>query len=136
MPTVFDVKFRALARKLIAKFGVTTGTYTRVIAGGMNDDTNKVEGSTTDTQPLPMSPPIRYDQAEIDGTNIKYDDFIIYIAAPDFEEAFDPALKVIPEDIIEVNGVTVRVIKPDPIYSGEQVAAYKIQVRKGPNSAF
>ena len=136
MPTVFDATFRALAKKLVAKFGVSTGIYTKITHGTMNDNTNKVEGSTTNAQPLIMSPPVRYEQSEINGTTIKYDDFKIYITAPDFEDVFGASVKVEPEDILEVNGITLRIIEPNPIYSGEQVAVYKIQVRKGQESAF
>lgn len=134
MPTAFDTKFRALAKKLVAKFGVTTGIYTKITHGTMNDDTNKVEGGSTNAQSIAMSPPVRYDQADIDGSNIRYEDFKVYIAATDFEDAFGAAATVDTEDILEINGITLRIIEPDPIYSGEQVAVYKIQVRKGPDA--
>jgi hypothetical protein len=100
----------------------------------MNDDTNRVEGGSTNVQSVPMSPPIRYKQAELSNTNIQFDDFQIYIAAEDFEAVFGAGAKVEPEDIIQINGITLRIIEPNPIYSGEQVAVYKIQVRKGPDA--
>lgn len=136
MPTTFDVSFRALAQKLVAKFGVSTGTYTLITHGTMNDDTNKVEGSTTNAQVITMSPPVSYKKEDIDGSLILSDDFKVYIAAPDFETAFGANAKVQTDDIVLINGITARVIEANPIYSGEQVAAYAVQLRRGQNVAF
>lgn len=132
--TVFDTKFRALAKNLIGKFGVTTGVYTSIGVGVMNDDTNSIEMQDSAQQNLVMSPPVRFDRRDIDGTLITYDDFRVYIAAPDFEDAFTSSTFPKTSDILEINGITLSVIQPNPIYSGELVAAYRLQVRKGQNA--
>lgn len=129
MPTVFDTKFRALATKLVTKFGITNGTYTKITHGTMNDDTNKVEGGSVTANVIPMSPPIRYNQTDVDGTLIRSDDYLIYIPAPDFEDAFGASAEIETVDFIEVDSRKLRIINTDPIYSGEQIAVYKLQVR-------
>ena len=58
------------------------------------------------------------------------------IAAPDFEDAFGSGAVINTSDIITVNGIQLRVKAPGPIYSGELVAAYIVQARKGHENAF
>ena len=89
MATRFDIKFRALAVKLIAKFGVTlaNGSITRVSPGTMDQDTGII-ANTTATENVPMSPPVSYKQSDINGTTIQSDDFKIYIAGSDWDTAF------------------------------------------------
>jgi len=135
MATVFDTKFRALAVKLINRFGVTlgNGTIKRVTPGLMNQDTGKI-GNTTSDQIIPMSPPIGYKQGDIDGETIRRDDFKIFVAGADWDAAF-PAEELKPNEVLIINGITVRVLDPNPIYSGDQVALYAMQCRKGSGNA-
>ena len=132
MPTAFDTKFRKLAKKLLKKFGITTGSYTQITTGVMNDDTNTVT-NTENTLQIQMSPPLGYSQQDQALETIQSDDYKIFIAGPDWDDKFPTAQPEVNDRIVLPFGsFTVVFIKP--IYSGEQIAAYQIQVRKG--SAF
>ena len=131
MATAFDIRFRALAVRLIAKFGVTigNGVVVRYTPGVMDQATGKIVVAE-DSQTVPMSPPVDYKKGDIDGTNIQEDDFIIYIAGADWDDAF-PAEELKPHELLTVNGISTRVIQPNPIYSGDLIAAYAAQCRRG-----
>ncbi|HHZ64113.1 MAG TPA: hypothetical protein EYN51_01215 [Flavobacteriales bacterium] len=81
-----------------------------------------------------MSPPIGYKQGDIDGETIRRDDFKIFVAGADWDAAF-PAEELKPNEVLIINGITVRVLDPNPIYSGDQVALYAMQCRKGSGNA-
>lgn len=129
MPTKFDPIFRKLAKDMVALFGVTNGMYNQISPGKMNDDTNTVQIGQN-SQKMQMSPPLRYARENVDGTKIRSDDSRIYIAAPDFEDVFSDEVPKT-DDTICVNEILFKVIKPHPIYSGDQVAAYRLQCRRG-----
>ena len=131
MATSFDLKFRALAVKLIKKFGVTlgNGTVARVTPGVMDQSTGKIV-NTTDVKIISMSPPVRYKQKDIDGTSIQSDDFKVFIAGADWDAAF-PGEELKPNEVLILNGITVRVLEPNPVYSGDLIALYAMQCRKG-----
>lgn len=132
MPTVFDKKFRKLAKKLLKKFGITTGSYTQITTGVFDDDSNTVSNSEN-TQQIQMSPPLGYSQQDRALETIQADDFKIFIAGPDWDDKFPITQPEVSDRIVLPFGAfTVVFIKP--IYSGELIAAYQLQVRKG--SAF
>lgn len=131
MATANDIKFRALAKKLIAKFGVSTGNgkINRPVRGAYDKATGEIT-VTNNEQIIPMSPPVRYKKKDINGTTIQSDDFKVYIAGSDWDDAF-PGEPPRPDEIVTINNIVVRILDPGPIYSGDLVAAYAIHCRKG-----
>lgn len=130
MTTTFDNIFRQAAVDLIKVFGVTKGRYTVMSDPIMDDDTNTA-CPVENTKRMQMSPPVKYKRMDVDGTIIRSDDAKIYIAAPHWEAKFH---KRVPRssDVVEVSGQTFTVVNEvNPIYSGDKVAAYQLQVRKG-----
>ena len=134
MPTEFDTKFRALGKKLVGKFGVTTGTYRSASRTPINPmDIISGGGEVTNTsndQAITMSPPLRYKKMDIDGSTIQSHDMYVIISGEDWDVAYPSATPQANDSLI-INSENFIVINPDLIYSGEQVAAYKIQVRRG-----
>ena len=134
MPTVFDDKFRALARKLIAKFGPSQpASYTHITAtGGMDNDTNTVIGDTSDTQLIATTPLLSVKKLDMGSGTIFSTDSVIYIAGEDWDVLFTSDPRV--GDQVTLNGEDFRVIELMPLNSGDQMAAYKLFLRRGPNA--
>lgn len=131
MATPADIRFRALAVKMIAKFGVSAGNgaIVRYTPGPMNQATGEID-LVEDSQSVPMSPPVQYKKADVDGTNVQADDFKVYIPGPDWDAAFSgESMK--PNEQLTLNGIPVRIIEPNPIYSGDLIAVYAAQCRRG-----
>jgi len=131
MVTAFDTVFRDVAKNLISLFGVTStaGEYTSIAFSAIDVDTSAPTGNVSTTLPLNMSPPLKFAIGDVDGTTITTKDMQIIIAGPDWDAQFSVQPTV--NDILKVNGLAFRVINPNPIYSGNLVAAYKMQVRAG-----
>lgn len=111
-----------LATTLIADFGgpVTLTRVTRVF--------NPATGKTTDTSTtftVNMSPPNPYTKGRINGTVIQSSDLWAYIPASAPSGAPDGKT-----DEITLSGVKHKVVSVKPVYSGQQVAMYEVQLRK------
>jgi len=72
-----------------------------------------------------FSPPFPYALKEIDGTAIQQGDFKLIVAAADLTIEPDPKT-----DWVVRHGVTYRIVKSNPIVSGDQAAAFELQCRK------
>ena len=136
MTTPFDTVFRDVGKDLVGLFGVqqggsdaAKGQYTSIAFGKVNKSTGTATNPTT-IKTLDMSPPLSYKKEDVEPGLIEVGDCKIIIAAIDWDAAF-PGVQPKTNDIILVNGHTFRVIEPNPITSGNLVAAYKMQVRDG-----
>jgi hypothetical protein len=131
MATKFDNKFSALAIRLINKFG-TTQSYSGSRGGTLDADMNVVPGETIDTT-IKMSPLVDFDQESIDNTTVLSGDAKVYIAGLDWSGISSEDPKV--GDIITYEGRAYSVEKPNPLWSGNLVSAWELQIRPAVNNA-
>lgn len=148
MSTPFDIIFGEVATDLIELFGVqqgevsgglpatlpatldsAKGSYTVITFGKVDLDTNEAP-KTVNTHDLDMSPPIKFKIKDLEPGLIEAGDCQLLIAGRDWDAAF-PNDQPKVGDILSVNNVKFFVINPNPIYSGNDVAVYKMQVRQG-----
>lgn len=121
MPTAFDNIFVPLAETLVDDtFGLSV-THRRVTrtydpATGKNTSTN------SDTS-VKVTPPAPYEQRRIDGTVIQLGDQRIIQSSKS---------GIVPQsaDIYIIGGQTWQVVAIFPMVSGEQTAAYEVQLRQ------
>ena len=119
-----------IAVSLLAKFGIA-GSLT------IKDDINynPSDGSSTDTQGttfvVQVTPALQYSTRDIDGTNILKSDLYCFISPEDL--ALDISI-ITPGQLnhsaIEINDKCYNIVAVQSIYSGEQNAAYKLQLRE------
>ena len=87
---------------------------------------------TTVTTSVPVSkisPPISYKNDAIDGTLVKQNDFKLLIANQDSITDINIV------DEVMVNSITTSVVNCKPIYSGEDIAVWELQMRTGNSGA-
>jgi len=123
MATIYDSKFAAAALSILGKFGVPA-TITVRSTGGFDPLTGDVTNTETVTALDKVSPPINYQPNEVDGSNIINDDFKVYVAGSDVSTITKGSEMLI-------NGVTVMIVKANPVYSGALVALWVCQCRHG-----
>lgn len=120
MPTQFDQIFVPLAEKLIdGTFGFDA-THRRVTRT-YDPTTGKNTESNADTT-IKITPPSPYEQRRIDGTVIQIGDQRVMISS---------ASGIVPVtgDKMIIAGSTWQIVGISPIVSGEQTAAYELQLR-------
>jgi len=119
--TKFDDIFVPLASKLIDDTFGFAATHRRVTRT-YDPDTGKNTVSNADTS-ITITPPSPYEQRRIDGTLIQLGDQRIMISSQS---------GVVPQsaDHFIIGGVTWQVVAVFPIVSGEQTAAYEVQLRQ------
>lgn len=119
--TQFDDIFVPLAEQLIdATFGFDV-THRRV-ARTYDAATGKNVERNTDTT-VKVTPPSPYSNHQIDGTIIQIGDQWIMMSSA---AAIVPTLT----DFFIISGGTWQVVRVEPIVSGEQTPAYRIQLRQ------
>jgi hypothetical protein len=119
--TKFDDIFVPLAEQLVDDtFGFAA--IHRRVTRSYNVDTGKNTESNADTS-VTITPPAPYEQRRIDGTIIQLGDQRIMMSSRS---------GVVPQsaDLFVIGGVTWQVITIFPIVSGEQTAAYEVQLRQ------
>lgn len=121
MPTAFDQIFVPLATQLIDNtfgFDATHRRQTRTY----DPATGKNTTSNSDTT-VKITPPNPYAQNRIDGTLIQIGDQMIMMSS---NSGIEPQLS----DKFIISGKTWQIVMVKPIVSGEQTAAYEIQLRQ------
>jgi hypothetical protein len=121
MPTAFDQIFVPLATQLIDNtfgFDATHRRQTRTF----DPVTGKNTTSNSDTT-VKITPPNPYSQNRIDGTLIQQGDQMIMMSS---NSGIVPQLS----DKFVISGGTWQVVNVKPIVSGEQTAAYELQLRQ------
>jgi len=119
--TKFDDIFVPLATQLIDDTFGFDATHRRVTRTYVVE-TGKNTSSNADTT-VKITPPSPYDQRRIDGTLIKDGDQQIQMSS---NSGVVPQLA----DLFVISGATWQVVRVSPIVSGEQTAAYAIQLRQ------
>ena len=132
MATPLDISLVPKIKALIDKLGISS-TYRSEAESAAYDpasfdpDTADHATSTVDTV-IVSSPILAYESADIDGTVVQVSDAYVFIYD---SEVFTPANN----DLFVIVGKTWRVINTEAFYTGELIAAWKLQLRKGALSA-
>ena len=136
MSTPFDDVFGEVAADLIGLFGVqqggsdtTKGQYSKVTTGRV-DPATSIATKAANAQAIDMSPPLKFKIKDLLPGLIEAGDCQVMIAGLDWLAVFPNDVPAV-GDIVSINNVSLFVINPNPIYSGNDVAVYKMQVRQG-----
>ena len=121
MPGKLDGVMVPLAKKLIGDFGKTV-TY-KQLSSSYDASTGKTTSAETASSAV-IAPPAPYRQNRIDGSTIQNGDVTSSVAASAI--AFVPAIG----DRVDLNAVDWQVVGVNPVFSGELVALYELQLRQ------
>jgi len=121
MPGKLDSVLVPLANKLVNDFGKTV-TYKQRVSS-YDATTGKTTFTETESSAI-ITPPEPYRQNRIDGTTIQAGDAVANIAGSSI--SFVPAIS----DRIDLNGSDWQVVRVNPVFSGEEVAIYELQLRQ------
>ena len=117
MTTVLDTKILPKVLAIIEKYGRTVNV---AIDTQAKDWSTGIVSTTTATNTVKCSPPEPFNQRYVDGDLVRTGDMETLFAAQDLP--FAPVVGM----RIDTKWTAVRV---DPIYSGDLVAAWKVQLR-------
>ena len=120
--TVLDRFFPRLAERLIDKFGAAATLET--VAKTEDLVTGKV-GESVVASPVKITPPEPFAIGQIDGSLIQAGDMATVIAAKGLN-----AVPAANRDRLIFASETWQVVAVDPIYSGDSVTAYRLQLRR------
>jgi len=126
--TLFDDIFSGadgLAKTLTDELGGVSGTLSTKVPGTYDEATDTSTAGSTVNMPVTASPLLRYSIKEMDGTNIKKDDNYILVSAVDVTSSITNNLTT-----YTANSETYTVVSHEPIYSGNSIAEYKLQLRR------
>lgn len=124
----FDNTFRAVGTTLTSLFGFS-GTYISIVDNGIDTSTG-LPSLSENSQPITVTPPAEYKVEAIDGTIVQSHDMFTLVAGEAWDAVF-PSIQPEIGDKMTINNQEYAVVNPNPVYSGEQIAVYKIQLRRG-----
>lgn len=114
-----------VAKILVDELSGVTGAVTVLTPGTYDPATDtQLAGSSTDVS-VSASPPLKYKKSEIDGTSILRGDSFVIIPASDLVVDFFNNMSK-----YGANGETFTIIMKEEIWSGDEISAYKLQLRK------
>lgn len=122
MPTPLDKKLVPATLKMIQRFGRNMD-FTNPRTDSYDPATGEGKEEIHRTLTAKASPPIDYEQRYIDGETIKRGDARIFLAAS--ELAFTPERDM----HVKIDNAEFKVLNVLPLHSGEQIAAYEVQLR-------
>ena len=121
MTTSLDVKLVPRVVSLLNKLGKTI-TLTRELAGAYDPLTLTTTPTGTQVQTVKITPPEAYSDFYVNNTTIQAGDFRCFMSTD---------LTWVPKqnDIAEFDGLTFRIIKIQPVFSGDNIVLYGMQLR-------
>jgi len=122
--TAVDAQFRQLAKDQIDEFG-TAATIVRTTST-FNNVTN-VATTTAANYSIKISPPSVPVIQEVDGDHVRRDDLFALVADLNNSAWTPPRIN---DDTVTFQGTNYKIVGVTPTYSGDQIAMYKIQMRK------
>ena len=126
---ILDGPFRTVAKSLIGTLGTSAVTITR--KEGDYDPATDQDATTTTTIAINISPPAPFKQEQVDGSAILSSDLMCYVSASDLDdESFDVTLGTNVTLSLEYDGKEYAIVAIKEMRSGDQVAAYELQLRK------
>ena len=120
MATAIDNVLRPVVRDVIARFG----TNLTIKQTGATAGSGMTVAHTAVPQTVKGSPPSRM-KLSANNPNIERGDMQTVVSPLASGWAFVPA----PTDVLDFSGKSYRIIDVFPLNSGDQVAAYKLQLR-------
>lgn len=123
MPTALDTALTRAALDILDDVGISA---TWSVPSGMtySTATGSHVPTTTVIYAVTVSPPLEYREGQIDGELVRVGDASIYIAASGI--GFTPEA----QQFVTISGQKWTVVRVVVLRSGEQVAAYKAQIRR------
>lgn len=121
--TVLDDKFVPKALAMVAEFGKTV-TFTVKSLTPYNPLTGGVGEGIPITHSVKVSPPDQYDKRLVDGDIVKQADLKVLLPPTTL---FTPAVD---STFVDIDGSEFRVIGVKPVYSGELIAIFELQLRQ------
>jgi len=123
MATALDAKLVPRALAIVTKYGLDAEFEVMLVSQYSAESGGTVEtGPVTHTKKV--SPPSPFEQRFIDGVAIRQDDLEVYLPGSGLE--FTPAVDM----TVRIEKVAYRVVAAGPVYSGEQVAVFRLQLRR------
>ena len=122
MATPLDITALAAVTRILDKLGVPA-TLTNRVEGAYDPNTGETAVTETVIAVPKASPPLRYSIPEVNGTTVLRSDYKVIIGRA------DNITDIGVNDEITINGITGTVIAVDPIWSGEEIAAWILQCR-------
>lgn len=123
MPTALDKELRPAVLEIINEVGRNMD-FSFPLAKSYDPVTGAGSESICKTLTAKASPPIDFEQRYVNDDSVKRGDTKIFIAAKGL--SFTPVRDM----TVKFDSISFKAIAVLPIYSGEQVAAYEIQLRK------
>jgi len=118
-----ETRLRARALSLLSRRGKTV-TITIPASETYVPTTGGVTLGANQPYSVKATPPEPYESRYVNGDTIHADDMRIFIAAKDLE--FTPAKG----QTVTIDTLKWRIVKVSPVYSGELVALYELQLRR------
>lgn len=118
---VLDAPLRSVASTLVGQFG--RAFTLRRTATTHDPDTNSVTETHTNYTVTGIQED--YNAVERDGQVVRFGDYRVLLAAQDLSITPTPAT-----DELRDGSTALTIVSVERIYSGEQVAAYRLQVRR------
>lgn len=126
---LLDGPMRSVASTLIGTLGTQPAAFTRVTR--VYDALADSEAETTDTAQIAMTPPAPFKREFVDGTTVLATDLESIVAAKDVDDSsftLDPDAHT--TMTVAFGGKTYKIVSVTRVYSGDQVAAYRVQLRR------
>lgn len=128
-----DAEIIPVAVSILADLGKDV-TFVEVTGQTVDTDDSTVTGGSTTNHTVKASPPERashsyYNEARISGSLAEGKAFELTIATGTGTTdaiAFTPTTTEETGMLLSVDSLTYRILRVDPLYSGEQVAAYRV----------
>ena len=121
--TVLDDRLIPRILAIVQRLGKLV-VFTVAATESYNPDTGEATRATAASYSLKVTPPEVYEEGLIDGENIRRGDMRVWLPASGL--AFTPS----PTVTVTIDGATWAVVDVAPVYTGEQVALYGLQLRK------
>lgn len=122
---LLDGPVKAAVDAVLGVLGISV-TLSRMSEAGNYDPITGSEGlGTASTAVFKASPPTRYKHNQVDGTRIRMNDLQIILATKDQTVVPDPAT-----DTLLIAGVSYTIVDVESIYTGDEAAAYTLQIRR------
>ena len=123
MATALDNKLLPLIKRLIQKYGKTL-TVKRFGSLAHDAATLSITEGAATTYSVKSTPPEPYNDRLVDGDRIMEGDTKTYLHAKDL--SFEPTT----DDEVVIDSETWKIMSVANLYTGDQVGAYALQLRK------
>lgn len=129
MTTALDTRFRALADRMINAYGASAVLVRRVDT--FSEVTNMPTPGTPANYSIKISPPVSPGIKEVDGERVLQSDWFFTTPAANSSGTDIAGLPPNTDtDTITFGSESYRIVAFSPVYSGDLIAAYRIQMRR------